>query len=162
MFQGPQESLMKYEIRINGETKAVEADPDTPLLWVLRDELSLTATKFGCGVAQCGACTVHLDGAPIRSCVLPVDAVGDGKVTTFEGLAGDVAEAVQDAWEELQVPQCGYCQTGQMMSAVALLSQEPKPDDGAIDGAMNGNVCRCATYPRIRKAVHSAAKALEG
>jgi len=153
---------MKYEMEVNGQKKTVEADPDTPLLWVLRDELALTATKFGCGVSECGACTVHLDGEAVRSCMLPVEAVGESRVRTFEGLSGHVAEAVRSAWETLQVPQCGYCQTGQMMSAVALLEQKGQPKDDDVDEAMRGNVCRCATYPRIRKAIHAAAKTLEG
>lgn len=152
---------MPFEIRVNGQKKAVDADPDTPLLWVLRDELGLVATKFGCGVAQCGVCTVHLEGKPIRSCVLPIRAVGDRAVTTLEGVSGKVADAVRDTWEGLQVPQCGYCQSGQVMTAIALLEEIPNPSDAEIDGAMTGNVCRCATYPRIRQAIHDAAESLE-
>lgn len=149
--------MKTFEIRVNGEARSVEAHADTPLLWVLRDELKLTGTKFGCGIAQCGACTVHLDGETARSCVLPISRVGDRDVRTIEGLSGPVAAAVQDAWVDLQVPQCGYCQSGQVMSAVALLEEIPRPTDEQIDRAMNGNVCRCCTYPRIRGAVHRAA-----
>jgi isoquinoline 1-oxidoreductase alpha subunit len=147
---------------INGEARSVEADPDTPLLWVLRDELRLTGTKFGCGIAQCGACTVHVDGTTRRSCVTPVASVAGAEITTIEGIAGPEAEAVRQAWVALDVPQCGYCQSGQIMSAVALLTENPSPTDGDIDGAMTGNVCRCATYVRIRQAIHDAAKTLEG
>jgi len=147
-------------LRVNGSRREVDVAPDTPLLWVLRDELQLTGTKFGCGVAQCGACTVHLDGEPVRSCVTPVSAVGDSEVTTIEGLSGKVAEAVQDTWTRLDVVQCGYCQSGQIMSAVALLAGTPRPTDGDVDGAMTGNICRCATYVRIRAAIHEAAQKL--
>lgn len=153
---------MAHTIHVNGAAHDVDVDDDTPLLWVLRDNLGLTGTKFGCGVAQCGACTVFVDGAPQRSCVLPVGAVGDGQVTTIEAIAGPEAEAVQAAWVAADVPQCGYCQSGQVMSAVALLSEVPKPTDRDIDLAMNGNICRCATYVRIRAAIHAAADALEG
>jgi len=149
-------------LRVNGAERSVEATPDTPLLWVLRDELGLTGTKFGCGVAQCGACTVHVDGVAVRACVTPLSSVGDGEVTTIEGLSGEVAAAVQDAWRRLDVVQCGYCQSGQIMSAVALLSQLPGPSDDDVDGAMNGNICRCATYVRIRAAIHDAAGKLRG
>jgi len=149
-------------LRVNGRVREVDAHPDTPLLWVLRDELQLTGTKYGCGVAQCGACTVHLDGTPIRSCVTPLSAVGDGEITTIEGLQGKVAEAVQGAWTRLDVVQCGYCQSGQVMSAVALLAQTPRPTDADVDGAMAGNICRCATYVRIRAAIHEAAQKLGG
>ena len=149
-------------IRINGTARDVEVDEDTPLLWVLRDTLGLTGTKFGCGIAQCGACTVLLDGQPLRSCSLPVSGVGDAEVTTIEGIAGAEAEAVQAAWIARDVPQCGYCQSGQVMSAVALLKEVRKPTDADIDMAMNGNICRCATYVRIRAAIHDAARALEG
>jgi len=148
---------MGFKLNINGTIREVDVEPDTPLLWVLRDELQLTGTKFGCGVAQCGACTVHVDGEPMRACVMPVKAIGAGKITTIEGVSGTVATAVQNAWQSEQVPQCGYCQSGQIMSAIALLSQVPKPTDDEIDGAMNGNVCRCATYNRIRRAIHVAA-----
>ena len=146
-------------IRINGTEKQVDADPSTPLLWVLRDDLRLTGTKFGCGIAQCGACTVHLDGQPVRACVTPLGAVGTRAITTIEGVSGPVADAVRNAWTQLDVPQCGYCQSGQVMSAIALLSQTPRPTDDNIDAAMTGNVCRCATYARIRAAIHDAAKA---
>jgi isoquinoline 1-oxidoreductase subunit alpha len=149
-------------LNVNGTVHEIEVDPDTPLLWVLRDELKLTGTKFGCGLAQCGACTVHLDGQPVRSCVTPFAAVGDSAVTTIEGLAGPEARAVQAAWQDLAVPQCGYCQSGQVMTATALLAEIPRPSDAEIDGALVGNLCRCATYQRIRLAVHQAAATLEG
>ncbi|MCS4505423.1 Isoquinoline 1-oxidoreductase subunit alpha [wastewater metagenome] len=152
---------MSITLKVNGKTHSVDVDADTPLLWVLRDELRLTGTKYGCGISQCGACTVHLDGSPTRSCVLPVQSVGDRSVTTIEGLESPAAAAVQKAWAEMDVPQCGYCQSGQVMSAVGLLEQTPQPDDDAIDGAMRGNVCRCATYQRIRAAIHRAAGELE-
>jgi len=151
---------MRFRLSINGARHEVDVAPDTPLLWVLRDALGLTGTKYGCGVAQCGACTVDVDGRPKRSCVLPVSAVGDRAVTTIEAAAGPVAEAVQSAWDALQVPQCGYCQSGQVLSAVALLRANPKPTDADIDAALAGNVCRCATYARIRRAVHEAAARL--
>ena len=147
-------------LRLNGTTVPVDAAPDTPLLWVLRDHLGMTGTKFGCGMALCGACTVHVDGQPIRSCITPLSAVQGKAVTTIEGVGGKVAEAVQAAWVKLQVPQCGYCQSGQIMSATALLEQNPKPTDADIDAAMNGNLCRCATYARIRAAIHDAAATL--
>lgn len=146
---------------VNGKTVTVDVDPDTPLLWVIRDELKLTGTKYGCGIAQCGACTVHLDGMPRRSCVAPISSVEGGNVTTIEGLSGKEARAIQKAWTALDVPQCGYCQSGQIMTAVALLSEIPKPTDVDIDAAMAGNVCRCATYVRIRAAIHQAAKTVE-
>ncbi len=145
---------------VNGKAVTVDVDPDTPLLWVLRDELKLTGTKFGCGIAQCGACTVYLDGLPRRSCVTPIQSVEGGQVTTIEGLTGKEAKAVQGAWVVLDVPQCGYCQSGQVMTATALLSEIPNPTDADIDSAMAGNVCRCATYVRIRAAIHMAAKSL--
>ena len=145
-------------LNVNGRVLQADVEPDTPLLWALRDGLGLTGTKFGCGMAQCGACTVHLDGEPIRSCVTPVSAVGDRKVTTIEGLSPEGTHALQKAWEELDVPQCGYCQAGQLMSAAALLAKTPKPTDAQIDAAMNGNLCRCATYARIRQAIHRAAE----
>ena len=144
-------------LRINGSRKDVDVSPDTPLLWVLRDELQLTGTKYGCGVAQCGACTVHVGGQPVRACVTPVSAVGDREVTTIEGVNGKVAQAVQGAWRRLDVVQCGYCQSGQVMSAIALLSEKSQPTDDDVDGAMTGNICRCATYLRIRAAIHEAA-----
>ena len=149
---------MSTRINVNGSEHEVKAEADTPLLWVLRDELGMTGTKFGCGLAQCGACTVHLDGAPVRSCVLPLSAVGTAAVTTIEGVSGKVADALYHAWVELQVPQCGYCQSGQLMSAGALLATTPKPTDADIDAAMGGNACRCATYQRIRAWIHEAAK----
>ena len=147
-------------LRLNVNGKAVEADvdPQTPLLWVLRDTLGMTGTKYGCGVALCGACTVHLNGQPVRSCMTPVGDVGDQPVTTIEGLSADRSHPVQQAWLELDVPQCGYCQSGQIMSAVALLAQNPSPSDEQINTAMAGNICRCGTYPRIRAAIHRAAQ----
>ena len=148
---------MKYRLEVNGERREVDVAPDTPLLWVLRDELGLSGTKYSCGIAQCGACTVHVAGRATRSCVMPVAAVEDRPVTTIEGAKGAVTEAVKESWEGIQVPQCGYCQTGQIMSAIALLERKPTPSDDDIDGAMTGNICRCATYPRIRRAVHEAA-----
>jgi isoquinoline 1-oxidoreductase alpha subunit len=156
------ETPMKYRFTVNEESREVEVDPGTPLLWVLRDDLGLTGTKYSCGVAQCGACTVHIDGNPTRACVLPVSAVRGRAVTTIEGVEGSLANAVQESWDEIQVPQCGYCQSGQVMTAIALLDKVPKPSDDDIDAAMTGNICRCATYPRIRKAVHRAAEKLEG
>ena len=153
---------MALAIKVNGTMQSVDVDNDAPLLWVLRDALGLAGTKFGCGVAQCGACTVFVDGKPMRSCTLPISALGTREVTTIEGVSGREAEAVQQAWIARDVPQCGYCQSGQVMSAVALLKQVKKPNDRDIDLAMNGNVCRCATYVRIRAAIHDAARALEG
>ena len=151
--------MSKHTLTVNGEEVVVDAQPDTPLLWVLRDRLQLTGSKYGCGIAQCGACTVHVDGEPTRSCVLPVSAVS-GPITTIEGLmAGADLHPLQAAWIEHDVPQCGYCQSGQIMSAAALLEDNPTPSDEDIDNAMAGNYCRCGTYVRIRKAVHSAAKA---
>jgi isoquinoline 1-oxidoreductase subunit alpha len=147
-------------ITVNNQMVNVDADSDTPLLWVLRDHLGMTGTKFGCGMALCGACTVHIDGAATRSCVLPLGAVQGKSITTIEGLSKDRSHAVQKAWLEIDVPQCGYCQSGQIMSAVALLQTNPKPNDGDIDAAMSGNICRCGTYPRIRKAIHRAAELL--
>lgn len=147
---------------VNGREVDLDIDPDTPLLWALRDELRLTGTKFGCGVAQCGACTVMLDGMPRRSCVTPISMVEGSEVTTIEGMGGPEITAVQAAWEAIDVPQCGWCQSGQIMSATALLQQIPAPSDEDINNAMAGNVCRCATYVRIRQAIHDAAKTLEG
>jgi len=147
-------------LNVNGQSHHVDADPQTPLLWVLRDEIGLTGTKFGCGVAQCGACTVHVDGQTMRSCVAPVSAVAGRKVTTIEGLQSRAAKAVQKAWVDLDVVQCGYCQSGQIMSATVLLEQNPKPSDADIDLAMAGNICRCATYVRIRAAIHAASAQL--
>ncbi|WP_412480094.1 (2Fe-2S)-binding protein [Azonexus sp. IMCC34839] len=149
------------QLNINGKDVKVDVDPDTPLLWALRDTLQLTGTKYGCGQALCGACTVHLDGQPTRSCVLPVAAAVGRKITTIEAVdANKVGKAVQEAWRKLDVVQCGYCQSGQIMSAVALLKSNRKPTDADIDAAMSGNLCRCATYVRIRAAIHEAAKAL--
>jgi isoquinoline 1-oxidoreductase subunit alpha len=144
-------------LNINGKAMTVEAEPDTPLLWVLRGELHLTGTKFGCGMALCGACTVHLDGEPVRSCVTPISDVGTRDIITIEGLQGGEAVALKAAWTTLDVVQCGYCQSGQLMSASALLKKIPNPSDADIDAAMAGNVCRCGTYPRIRAAIHQAA-----
>jgi len=154
--------MAAFALKINGKVHSVDVDPDTPLLWAIRDSAGLTGTKYGCGVAQCGACTVHVDGQTVRSCSLPVSAVGASEVTTIEGLSGKEAAAVQKAWVALDVPQCGYCQSGQIMSATALLGVNPAPSDRDIDLAMNGNICRCATYVRIRAAIHVAAKSLEG
>ena len=154
--------MAAYSLQINGQMRAVDVLPDTPLLWVIRDAVGLTGTKFGCGIAQCGACTVFMNGQPLRSCTLPVSAVGDSEITTIEGLQSREAQAVQRAWVAHDVPQCGYCQSGQIMSAVALLEDNNKPSDKDIDLAMNGNICRCATYVRIRAAIHDAAKSLEG
>lgn len=148
-------------VNINGVDREVDAEPDMPLLWAIRDILGLTGTKFGCGLSQCGACTVHLDGQPIRSCQTALSDVGTAKITTIEGVDGKVAETVQAVWAEMDVPQCGYCQSGQIMSAVALLNDNQKPGDGDIDAAMSGNLCRCATYARIRTAIHEAARRLE-
>lgn len=149
-------------LSINGQSKDIDIDPETPLLWALRDELGLTGTKFGCGIAQCGACTVHVDGMPMRACVTPVAALEGRAVVTIEGVSGKVADAVRAAWIAHDTPQCGYCQSGQVMSAIALLEADPKPDDKAIDDAMAGNICRCAAYPRIRAAIRDAVKTLEG
>jgi isoquinoline 1-oxidoreductase alpha subunit len=148
-------------LTINDRATSVDADQSTPILWAVRDNLGLTGTKFGCGMAQCGACTVHLNGQPVRSCVTPISAAAGGRITTIEGLAGDrVGQAVQDAWVRHDVAQCGYCQSGQVMSASALLKKHPKPSDAQIDQAMAGNLCRCGTYARIRAAVKDAAAAL--
>jgi len=146
------------KLDINGSVREVDAPPEMPLLWVIRDLLGFTGTKFGCGMAQCGACTVHIDGQPVRSCVMPVSTVGTRKVRTIEGLSPDGSHPVQRAWAEADVVQCGYCQSGQIMSAVALLEQKPDPSDADIDAALSGNICRCGTYVRIREAVHLAAK----
>jgi isoquinoline 1-oxidoreductase alpha subunit len=146
-------------LRINGEMRELDISPDTPLLWALRDVLGLTGTKFGCGIAQCGACTVHLDGTPIRSCVTPVSAIGDRAITTIEAIGATApGKKIQQAWLDLEVAQCGYCQSGQIMSATALLASKPDPSDADIDAAMSGNICRCGTYVRIRNAIKKAAK----
>lgn len=149
---------MATSFRVNGKPIRVDVAPEMPLLWVLRDVLDLKGTKFGCGAAHCGACTVHLGGAPVRACVTPVAAAAGAEVTTIEGLSADASHPVQRAWMELDVPQCGYCQAGQIMSAAALLERVPRPSDADIDSAMNGNLCRCATYDRIRRAIHRAAE----
>ncbi len=151
---------MATELMVNGKIMRVEAEPDMPLLWVLRDVLGMTGTKFGCGAAYCGACTVHLDGAPVRACQTPLESVGKARITTIEGLAATpLGRKLQDAWVTLDVPQCGYCQAGQLMSAAALLTETPKPGDAEIDAAMNGNLCRCATYTRTKAAIKLAAGA---
>jgi len=142
---------------VNGQARSVDVDPETPLLWVLRDTLGLTGTKYGCGVAQCGACTVHVDGVATRTCMLPVGSVAEKKVTTIEGLSADRSHPLQKAWIAEQVPQCGYCQSGMLMTAAELLSRKPKPTDADIDGSMSRHICRCGTYQRIRKAIHRAA-----
>lgn len=155
---------MKYTLNVNGQSRTVDVAPDTPLLWVLRDTLELPGTKFGCGVGQCGACTIHLNGVPTRSCMTPVSTVGRMKVTTIEGLAAEAGKLhpVQQAWSELDVAQCGYCQAGQIMTAAALLKDNPKPNDQDIDGAMAGNLCRCGTYMRIRAGIKRAAELATG
>lgn len=149
--------VAKFKVNINNREEVVEAEADMPLLWVLRDVLSLTGTKFGCGKALCGACTVHINGVATRSCVLPISAVTNAKITTIEGLSHNGDHPLQESWKKHNVPQCGYCQAGQIMSAAALLASNPKPDDAAIDAAMNGNICRCGTYQRIRAAIKDAA-----
>lgn len=150
--------MASYNLKINGKAVTVSADSDTPLLWVLRDELKLVGTKFGCGIGQCGACTVHIDGVATRSCLLPASRLEDSEITTIEGLAKEKLHPVQEAWKELDVPQCGYCQAGQIMTATSFLKQNPNPDNDAIRNAMNGNLCRCASYNRIEKAVALASK----
>lgn len=149
--------MAQYSLHVNGEVKTVEVDPSTPMLWVLRDHLDLVGTKFGCGIAQCGACTIHLNGTAVRSCQLPVSSVGNAQVVTIEGISENGDHPVQLAWIREDVPQCGYCQAGQIMSATALLSQNPNPSDEEIEEAMSGNLCRCGTYIRIKKAVKTAA-----
>ncbi len=150
--------MAQYNLNVNGQNRQVDVDSDTPLLWVLRDTLSLVGTKYGCGIAQCGACTVHIDGKAIRSCSTPISAVANQKVTTIEGLSEDGSHPVQQAWIEHDVPQCGYCQAGQIMTAAALISDNKNPSDSDISDAMNGNICRCGTYLRIKAAVKTAAK----
>lgn len=151
---------MSYTITVNGRKREVDAEADTPLLWVLRDELGLTGTKYGCGVAQCGACTVHLEDVAVRACAIAIEAVGEGRIVTIEGLDDPVGETVREAWRALEVPQCGYCQSGQIMAATVLLRELVDPSDTDIDAAMSGNVCRCCTYQRIRAAIHVAAASL--
>lgn len=151
---------MTVTLKINGKSETVDAAEGTPLLWVLRDHLGMTGTKFGCGVAQCGACTVHVDGVPIRACITPHDSLDGASITTIEGKEGKEAKAIRDAWQEIDVPQCGYCQSGQIMSAIALLEDNTNPSDADIDEAMSGNICRCATYMKIRKAIKNAANSL--
>jgi isoquinoline 1-oxidoreductase alpha subunit len=153
--------MPNYEINVNSKTYNVDVEANMPLLWVIRDFVGLTGTKFGCGIAQCGACTVHLDGKPIRSCSYPIVGAVGKKITTIEGISENVDHAIQKAWIELQVPQCGYCQSGQIMSAVALLKSKPDPTDADIDVAMRGNLCRCGTYQRIRSAIHRASELLK-
>lgn len=150
--------MANFNLNINGEVKQVDVDPSTPILWVLRDHLQLVGTKYGCGIAQCGACTVHLDGTATRSCMLTVSMVGNSEITTIEGLSEDGTHPVQKAWMEVDVPQCGYCQAGQIMTASALLDKNPNPSDEEIEMAMNGNICRCGTYTRIKKAVKLASE----
>lgn len=153
--------MAKFNLTVNNKKHSVEAEPDTPLLWVIRDYVGLKGTKFGCGIAQCGACTIHLNGNPIRSCQQPVSSLPkNSKITTIEGVGQNTLNAIQKAWIELQVPQCGYCQSGQIMSATALLKAKPKPTDADIDEAMQGNLCRCGTYDRIKKAIHLAAESI--
>jgi len=150
---------MRFDINVNGRRQSVDVAPETPLLWVLRDDLQLSGTKFGCGVAQCGACTVHVNGKPTRACTTPISSVGSAAITTIEGLSPDGTHPLQRAWIAEDVPQCGYCQSGQIMSAAALLANTPSPSDAQIDTAMRGNICRCGTYVRIRAAIHRAAEA---
>ncbi len=150
--------MAKFNLKINGKNQAVDVDATTPILWVLRDNLNLVGTKYGCGMAQCGACTIHIDGVATRSCIMPVSTVGDKAITTIEGLSENGEHPVQKAWLEHDVPQCGYCQAGQIMTAAALLKDNPKPNDADIDAAMNGNICRCGTYTRIKAAIKTAAK----
>lgn len=150
--------MANYTLKVNGQNHHVDVDPDTPLLWVLRDTLKMYGTKYGCGIAQCGACTVHVDGTPIRSCCVPIEKLQGKNILTIEGLSSDGSHVVQQAWKEIDVPQCGYCQTGQIMTAAALLERIPNPTDEEINRAMKGNLCRCGTYPRIKKAIQEAAK----
>jgi isoquinoline 1-oxidoreductase alpha subunit len=150
--------MASLDLNINNKTYTVDVDPQMPLIWVIRDYVGLTGTKFGCGIAQCGSCTIHVDGNPVRSCVFPASGAVGRKITTIEGISSDRSHPVQKAWVELQVPQCGYCHSGQIMTAVALLNDNPEPTDEDIDTAMQGILCRCGTYPRIREAIHNAAK----
>ena len=152
---------MAIELTVNGVLHELEVAEGTPLLWVLRDRLGLTGTKYGCGIAQCGACTVHIDGEPRRACTTPIESVGEAEITTIEGAQGKVADAVRTAWQDIDVPQCGYCQSGQIMSAISLLQSTPDPGDEEIDQGMSGNICRCATYLRIRRAIKNAAQGLK-
>ncbi len=151
---------MAISLKINGKKHSVDTEPDTPLLWAIRDHVGMTGTKFGCGIASCGACTVHLNGQPMRSCVMPIGSIGDQEITTIEGLDSMEGKAIQAAWDELAVVQCGYCQSGQIMSATALLKTNPTPNDADIDAALSGNICRCATYARIRNAVKHASRTI--
>jgi isoquinoline 1-oxidoreductase alpha subunit len=153
---------MAFSIQVNGKTHSVDVDGDTPLLWVLRDVLGMTGTKFGCGMALCGACTVHVDGVATRSCITPIDSVGGSKITTIEAIRTAAGARIQQAWLDREVPQCGYCQSGQIMSASALLASNPRPTDADIDDAMSGNICRCGTYLRIREAIKQAAQSTTG
>jgi len=157
MLEKTNKSMATIKLNINGKQEVVDVDPNTPVLWVLRDHLDLVGTKYGCGIAACGACTIHVDGEAVRSCVLPVSSVEGAKITTIEGLSKEGDHPVQKAWMEHDVPQCGYCQAGQIMSAAALLDKNPNPSDTDIDTAMNGNICRCGTYVRIKKAIKTAA-----
>ncbi len=154
--------MAQMTLSVNNQDYSVNVDPDTPLLWVIRDEIGLTGTKYGCGIAQCGACTLHVNGKAVRSCLLPVKTVQGKKITTIEGVSQDQEHPIQQAWVEEQVPQCGYCQSGQIMSALALLEEKPQPSDEEINQAMKGNLCRCGTYPRIRKAIQRTAQILSG
>ncbi len=149
--------MASYTIKVNNKAHQVDVDPDTPILWVLRDHLQLVGTKYGCGIAQCGACTIHLDGAAMRSCSMPISTIGDKSITTIEGLSENGTHALQEAWRQHDVPQCGYCQAGQIMNAAALLNNNPTPSDNEIDGAMRGNLCRCGTYNRVKAAIKTAA-----
>ncbi|MFT5264338.1 MAG: isoquinoline 1-oxidoreductase alpha subunit [Polaribacter sp.] len=149
--------MASYTIKVNNKSHQVDVDPDTPILWVLRDHLQLVGTKYGCGIAQCGACTIHLDGAAMRSCSMPISTIGNKSITTIEGLSENGTHALQEAWRQHDVPQCGYCQAGQIMNAAALLNNNPTPSDNDIDGAMRGNLCRCGTYNRVKAAIKTAA-----
>jgi len=152
--------MARFQLKVNGKSLTVDVDPNTPILWVLRDHLNLVGTKYGCGIAACGACTIHLNGVAVRSCSLPVSSIGSGAITTIEGISQAADHALQKAWEEHDVPQCGYCQAGQIMTAAALLKRKPKPTDKEIEDAMNGNLCRCGTYLRIKAAIKTASNQL--